>query len=137
VTVHLPTVNAGLNALSAAFLAAGYVFIRRGNTAAHRKAMLAAFATSSVFLVSYLYHHAHAGVTRFQGTGAARTVYFWLLGTHTFLAAALLPLVLTALWKAGRGDFARHKAWARVAWPVWMYVSVTGVVVTWMLYYRG
>lgn len=136
-TVHLPTVNAGLNALSAVFLTAGYVFIHRGMKEAHRRAMLAAFGTSSLFLACYLYHHFHAGVTRFQGTGAARPFYFILLGTHTVLASVLLPLVLTTLWKAYRGDWARHRAWARVAWPVWMYVSVTGVVVTWMLYYRG
>ena len=135
-TVHLPTVNAGLNALSAVFLSAGYVFIKRKNVAAHRATMLAAFGTSSVFLACYLYHHFHAGVTRFQGTGAVRSLYFLLLGTHTLLASVLLPLVLTTLWKAWRGDFIRHRAWARVAWPVWMYVSVTGVVVTWMLYYR-
>jgi putative membrane protein len=136
VTVHLPTVNMGLNALSAVFLTAGYVFIRRGDREAHRRAMLAALVTSSVFLLSYLYHHFHAGVTRFSDGGWVKTVYLWILGTHTVLAVALLPLIGVSVWKAWRGDFARHRAWARVTWPVWMYVSVTGVVVTWMLYYR-
>lgn len=136
-TFHLPTVNAGLNALSAVFLSLGYRAIRRKDVPAHRAFMGCAFVTSCIFLVSYLYHHAHAGVTRFQDTGWVRTVYFALLGTHTVLAAAVVPLVLVSLWKAWRGDFVRHRAWARVTWPVWMYVSVTGVVITWMLYYRS
>jgi putative membrane protein len=134
--VHLPTVNAGLNGLSAVFLAAGYFFIRRKNVPAHRACMTAAFVTSAVFLVSYLYHHAQAGVTRYAGLGWARTIYFLILSTHTILAVAIVPLALTALWKAWRKDFDAHRRWARVAWPLWMYVSITGVIITWMLYYR-
>lgn len=135
-TIHLPTVNACLNTLCAILLMAGYVAVKRKNVAAHRAFMGAAFLVSVLFLVSYLYHHFHAGITRFQGEGWVRTVYFTVLGTHTVLATAVVPMVLTTLWKALRGDFVRHRAWARVTWPVWMYVSVTGVVVTWMLYYR-
>jgi putative membrane protein len=136
VTIHLPTVNAGLNALSAVFLAAGYGFIRRKNVAAHKACMIAAFGASTLFLIGYLYHHAHAGITRFQGTGWWRPAYFSILSTHTVLAAAIVPLALTVLWKAYKADFARHRFWARVTWPLWMYVSLTGVVITWMLYYR-
>ena len=135
-TIHLPTVNAGFNALSALFLAAGWIFIRRGNVAAHRACMLSAFVSSLFFLTGYLYYHAHAGLTRFQGTRWVRFIYFHLLITHTILAAAIVPLVLVTLWKAVRGDFPGHRAWARVTWPLWMYVSLTGVVITWMLYYR-
>ncbi len=135
-TIHLPTVNAGFNAVSALCLTAGRVFIRRKNVAAHRACMLAAFGASILFLIGYLYHHAHAGITRFQGTGWARPVYFSILFTHTVLAVVIVPLALVTLRKALKGDFAGHRAWARVTWPLWMYVSVTGVVITWMLYYR-
>ena len=135
-TFHLPTVNAGFNGISAVFLAAGRVQIARKNVAAHRACMLSAFAASILFLIGYLYHHFHAGLTRFQGTGWIRPVYFSILLTHTVLAAAIVPMILTTLWKAWRGDFARHRAWARVTYPLWMYVSLTGVVITWMIYYR-
>lgn len=135
-TVHVPTLNAGLNALSAVFLVAGLRFIRAGRVAAHRACMAAAFVTSTVFLASYLWHHARAGVTRFEGTGWVRTLYFFILTTHTVLAAAVPPLAVLVVWKAWRGDFEGHKRWARRTWPAWMYVSVTGVVITGMLYYR-
>jgi uncharacterized membrane protein YozB (DUF420 family) len=135
VTVRdLPTLNAVLNALSAGFLLLGYVLIRQGRREAHRRAMLAAVACSAVFLTSYLVYHAQVGSVRFTGTGAIRTVYFAILLSHTVLAAVILPLVLLTLRRALRGDFARHRALARVTFPLWAYVSVTGVVVYWMLY---
>jgi uncharacterized membrane protein YozB (DUF420 family) len=135
VTVRdLPTLNAILNALSAGFLLLGYVLIRQGRREAHKRAMLAAVTCSAVFLASYLVYHAQVGSVRFTGTGAIRTVYFAILVSHTVLAAAILPLVLVTLRRALRGDFARHRAIARITFPIWAYVSVTGVVVYWMLY---
>lgn len=130
----LPTLNAVLNALSAGLLLWGYVLIRSGRREAHRRAMLAAVSCSALFLVSYLTYHAQVGSVRFRGTGAIRTVYFAVLLTHTVLAAAILPLVLVTLRRALRGDFARHRRLARITFPLWAYVSVTGVVVYWMLY---
>jgi putative membrane protein len=130
----LPTLNAVLNALSAGLLLWGYVLIRSGRREAHRRAMLAAVSCSAVFLVSYLTYHAQVGSVRFTRTGTIRTVYLTILLTHTVLAAAILPLVLVTLRRAWRGDFARHRALARVTLPLWGYVSVTGVVVYWMLY---
>ena len=130
----LPTLNAVLNALSAGFLLWGYVLIRSGRRAAHRRAMLAAVACSAVFLTSYLTYHAQVGSVRFARTGSIRTVYLAILLTHTVLAAAILPLVLVTLRRAQREDFARHKRLARITLPLWAYVSVTGVVVYWMLY---
>jgi uncharacterized membrane protein YozB (DUF420 family) len=123
-----------LNALSAGLLLWGYVLIRRGRREAHRRAMLGAVACSAVFLVSYLTYHAQVGSVRFTGTGPIRTLYFTILLTHTVLAAAILPLVLVTLRRALRGDFARHRRLARITLPIWAYVSVTGVVVYWMLY---
>jgi len=130
----LPALNAGLNALAAGLLLAGYGFIRAGRTAAHRATMLAATAVSVAFLISYLVYHAQAGSTRFQGSGAIRTLYFAILLSHTVLAAIVPFLVGTSLWFALRGRFDRHKRVAAWTWPIWMYVSVTGVVIYWMLY---
>ena len=130
----LPTLNAVLNALSAGFLLWGYVLIRTGRRAAHRRAMLAAVTCSTVFLASYLTYHAQVGSVRFARTGVLRTVYLTILLTHTVLAVAIVPLVLVTLRRALRGDFARHRALARLTLPLWAYVSVTGVVVYWMLY---
>lgn len=132
---QLPAVNAALNALSAVWLTAGYVFIRRGRVAAHRACMLAAVATSVAFLASYLIYHAQAGSTRFQSEGAIRAVYFAILGTHTVLAAAIVPLVIVALVHAMRRRFPKHRRVARWTWPLWIYVSVTGVVIYFMLYH--
>ncbi len=134
-TSYLPSVDAALNALSAVFLVAGYAFIRRKNVAAHRACMLSAFATSTLFLVCYLWYHAHHGVTRFQGRGAIRVFYFSLLGSHTVLAAVIVPLVLLTLYRALRKEFHRHRRVARWTLPLWLYVSVTGVIVYWMLYH--
>ncbi len=131
----LPTLNALLNATSAVLLFTGYRFIRRGHRLAHKRTMLAAFCTSAVFLVSYLYYHAHVGSYHFRGHGLVRPIYFTILGTHTFLAAAMVPFILLALTRALRGRFAQHKAVARYAFPVWLYVSITGVVIYLMLYH--
>ena len=130
----LPTLNAVLNALAAGFLLWGYVLIRTGRRRAHRRAMLAAVTCSAVFLASYLTYHAQVGSVRFARVGAIRTVYLTILLTHTLLAVAILPLVLVTLRRAQRGDFARHRRLARITFPLWTYVSVTGVVVYWMLY---
>ncbi len=130
----LPAWNAGLNALAATFLVAGFVFIRRRRTAAHRLSMVAAFGCSIAFLASYLFYHYHAGSVRFQGTGGVRTVYFAILLSHTVLAAAVPFLAVVTLYRALKGRFARHRRLARWTLPIWLYVSVTGVVIYWMLY---
>jgi len=131
---YLPTVNATLNGTSAVLLVAGFACIRRRNVAAHRACMLAAFVASSLFLVSYLVYHASAGSVRFTGTGWIRPVYFALLISHIVLSAVVLPLALTTIYRAWSVDFVRHRAIARWTLPVWLYVSVTGVLVYWMLY---
>ena len=131
---QLPTVNAALNGIAATLLAAGYVCIRRGRVDLHRRCMLAAFATSALFLVSYVAYHAQAGSRPFTGEGAVRVVYFTVLVSHIVLAAAILPLAIVTLRRGLRRDDARHVALARWTLPIWLYVSVTGVVVYWMLY---
>jgi len=131
----LPLVDAVLNATSAVLLLCGFYFIRRKNIPAHRACMLAAVGTSVAFLICYLtYHYVH-GVTRFPGHGAVRAFYLSLLGSHTVLAALIGPLVLTTLYRAWRQSFDRHRTIARWTLPVWIYVSITGVVVYWMLYH--
>ena len=130
----LPAVNAALHATSAVLLVLGWRLIRRGRIEAHRRAMLAAVATSTLFLVSYLVYHAQVGSVRFQGQGVLRVVYFTILTTHTILAVAIVPLVLVTLVRALQERFDRHRRLARVTFPLWCYVSVTGVVIYWMLY---
>ena len=130
----LPAVNATLNSIAATLLVSGYVLIRRGRVAQHRACMLAAFATSTLFLVSYLVYHAQVGSQPFRGEGPIRTVYFAILGSHIILAVLILPLALVTLRRGLRRDDARHVAIARWTFPIWLYVSVTGVVVYWMLY---
>ena len=130
----LPALNAALNATAAALLVTGWVLIRRGRREAHRRVMLAAVSCSAAFLVSYLAYHFQVGSVRFQGQGAIRTVYFTILLTHTVLAAAIVPLVLVTLNHGLRERFDRHRRIARVTMPLWLYVSVTGVVIYWMLY---
>ena len=130
----LPALNAALNALSAVFLATGWVLIRAGRREAHRRAMLAAVACSTLFLSSYLVYHAQVGSVRFTGQGTVRLVYFAILISHTILAVAVVPLALVTLVRALQQRFDRHRRIARVALPIWGYVSVTGVVVYWMLY---
>ena len=130
----LPAVNATLNSASALLLAAGYFFILRGNVAAHRRCMVAALTTSALFLTTYLIYHYNVGSVPFTGRGWIRVVYFSILITHTILAAVIVPLVLVTLSRALRADFVRHRRIARWTLPLWFYVSVTGVVVYWMLY---
>ncbi len=129
-----PALNAALNATSAALLTAGFGFIRRGHVQAHKTCMGLALACSSAFLVSYLVYHARVGSVAFRGEGWIRPVYFTLLATHTVLAAAIVPLALVTLRRALRGEFARHKRLARWTLPLWLYVSVTGVVIYFLLY---
>lgn len=130
----LPAWNAFLNGSSAVLLLAGYSFIRRGRILAHKSCMISAFVCSSAFLASYLYYHAHAGLVRFQGQGWIRPVYFTLLTTHTILAAAIVPLALITLSRALSRQFDRHRRIARWTLPLWLYVSVTGVIIYWLLY---
>jgi len=130
----LPTLNAALNTASAVLLLAGWRLIRHGRRDAHRRAMLLALATSTLFLVSYLAYHFEVGSVRFTGQGPIRRVYFVILVSHTVLAAAIVPLVLVTLRRALRGRFDAHRALARVTLPLWLWVSVSGVVVYWMLY---
>ena len=133
--VHdLPAVNATLNATAAVLLIWGYTLIRRRRIETHRKVMIAAFAASILFLISYLVYHSQVGSMRFQRTGAIRTVYLMILFTHTLLAAAVPVLAILTLRRAWRADFGRHRAIAVWTFPIWLYVSVTGVVVYWMLY---
>ena len=130
----LPGVNATLNAISAALLSVGYVLIRRGRIAQHRACMLAACGTSTLFLASYVVYHLNVGSVPFTREGPIRIVYFTVLITHIVLAALILPLALVTLLRALRARFAAHAAIARWTLPIWLYVSVTGVVVYWMLY---
>jgi uncharacterized membrane protein YozB (DUF420 family) len=130
----LPALNAVLNGTSAVLLLTGYNFIRRGRMQAHRLMMLAALCTSAAFLASYLYYHAHVGSVHFQGHGWSRPLYFSILLSHTILAVVIVPLVLVSLSRALRARYAMHKAIARWTFPLWMYVSVTGVVIYLMLY---
>jgi uncharacterized membrane protein YozB (DUF420 family) len=130
----LPALNASLNGMATAFLVAGYVFVRRRQIAAHRACMLAAVTASALFLTSYVIYHANAGSRPFTGTGPVRAVYFLILITHIVLAAAIVPMVLMTLARALRKRFDRHAAIARRTLPLWLYVSVTGVVIYLMLY---
>jgi uncharacterized membrane protein YozB (DUF420 family) len=135
VDVHdLPSLNAVLNASAAILLVWGYTLIRRGRRDAHKKVMLAAFGVSCAFLVSYLVYHAQVGSVRFQGTGLLRTTYLGILLTHTILAALVPFLAGITLYRGLKGDFSKHRRIARWTLPIWLYVSVTGVIVYWMLY---
>ncbi len=130
----LPMLNASLNGLSAIFLSAGYFFIKRQKKIAHRNCMLAAFTTSTIFLASYLYYHFHTGRTVFKNPEWFRPIYLAILLTHTILAVAIVPLILISLNRALKQRFELHKKIARWTWPLWMYVSVTGVVIYLILY---
>jgi uncharacterized membrane protein YozB (DUF420 family) len=134
----LPALNATFNALCCICLCAGLVLIKRGRRAAHARVMLAATAFGACFLAGYVYYHfvvqPELGPTRFHGTGFTRPAYFALLISHVVLAAANVPLVIVTLLRARRGDWERHKRIARVTWPVWFYVSVTGILVYLVLY---
>ncbi len=130
----LPTLNAALNTLTTVWLVAGYACIRARRIGAHRILMVAAVLTSTLFLASYVAHHLQVGSVRFEGTGPIRVIYFAVLISHTILATAIVPLVLVTLIRALRRRFDRHAALARFTLPIWLYVSVTGVIVYWMLY---
>jgi putative membrane protein len=136
----LPAVNASLNGLSAIFLTLGFVFIKRGNKIAHRNCMISAFVTSIIFLGCYLTYHGylaiilHRGPTRFLNPEWFRPIYLTILLTHTILAIVIVPLILITLWRAKKERFELHKKIARWTWPLWMYVSVTGVIVYLLLY---
>jgi uncharacterized membrane protein YozB (DUF420 family) len=130
-----PVIDATLNGASAVLLFVGHGFIQRGRMAAHRAFMIAALVSSSLFLTSYLYYHAHVGSVHFQGQGWSRPLYFTILISHTPLAAVIVPLVLITLSRALRQRFNRHRAIARWTYPLWMYVSITGVIVYFMLYH--
>ena len=134
-TPYLPHLNAFLNGTSAVLLLTGYSFIRAGNVRAHRACQIAALVVSTLFLTSYLVYHYHHGSTRFLGTGFVRPVYFTILTSHTILAVVIVPLIAITFYRALRGDFTRHRRIARVTLPLWLYVSVTGVVVYLMLYH--
>lgn len=131
----LPTLNATLNSIAAILLVAGYIAIRRRHIRTHKRCMLSAFVTSALFLVSYLVYHAQVGSRPFAGEGPLRLAYFAILISHVVLAAAILPLAVVTLARALRGRFDRHVALARWTLPLWLYVSVTGVVVYLMLYH--
>lgn len=131
---QLPALNATLNALAACLLALGYLRIRQGRRDQHRKLMLAALACSGAFLASYLVYHFQVGSVRFPHGGLLRAVYLAILLSHTVLATAIVPLIGVTVALALRGSHERHRRWARVTLPLWAYVSVTGVVIYWMLY---
>jgi len=135
-TVHdLPAVNATLNGLSAVFLTLGFIFIKRGQKIAHRNCMISAFCTSTVFLACYLTYHAMVKtVTHFVEPAWFRPIYLAILLTHTVLAVVIVPLILMTLWRAKKQNFEAHKKIARWTWPLWMYVSVTGVLIYLLLY---
>jgi len=142
-SIHdLPAVNASLNGLSGIFLTAGFVFIKRKNKIAHRNCMISAFVTSIAFLSCYLTYHGylaivlHQGPTHFENPLWFRPIYLTILLTHTILAVVIVPLILITLWRAKKQRFEQHKKIARWTWPLWMYVSVTGVIVYWLLYVK-
>ncbi|MBI4414340.1 MAG: DUF420 domain-containing protein [candidate division NC10 bacterium] len=131
----LPALNAALNGISALLLASGYLCIRRQRVTAHKMCMGSAFVTSTLFLISYLTYHYHVGSVPFGGRGWIRAAYLTILISHTILAATIVPLALVTLSRALRGRFSKHVRVARWTLPLWLYVSVTGVVVYWMLYH--
>jgi len=131
---HLPRVNALLNLSSALLLGLGFMWIKRRKVELLRACMVAALVVSSAFLVSYLVYHAHVGHVHYQGQGLARSLYFFILTTHTILAVAIVPFVFRTLYLAVKCRYEDHRRWARWTLPIWFYVSVTGVVIYEMLY---
>lgn len=131
----LPTLNAILNSTSALLLIWGYTLIRRRQFQAHKKVMLAAFTTSTLFLISYLIYHYNVGSVKFQHQGPVRTLYFAILLSHTLLAVAVAPMAILTLYRAMKDQLPKHRALARITLPLWLYVSVTGVIVYLMLYH--
>src|SRR6202165_668986 len=131
----LPHLNATLNASSFVLLSCGYYFIKKKRVLAHRNCQIAALSASVLFLISYIVYHSHHGVTKFAGQGIVRPVYFTILFTHTVLAVVIVPFVIVTVRRAKRKDFQRHRAIARWTLPLWLYVSITGVIVYLMLYH--
>ena len=131
---YLPHLNACLNGTSAILLFSGWRFIKARNVVAHRACQIGALIVSLLFLTSYLTYHFNHGTTRFQGTGLARPIYFTVLTSHTILAIVIVPLVVLTFYRAFRNDFVRHRRIARITLPLWLYVSITGVIVYLMLY---
>src|SRR5918994_457534 len=131
----LPHFNAALNFTTFVLLLIGYFFIRRKNIIAHRNCQIAALSVAVLFLISYVTYHSQHGATRFQGQGIARPIYFTILTTHTILATVIVPFVIITVLRAKRGDFLRHRSIARLTLPMWLYVSITGVLVYVMLYH--
>ena len=131
----LPAVNATLNGLSTVFLTLGFIFIKQGKRVAHQRCMVSALVTSALFLACYLFYHYHAGSTPFEGQGWIRPVYFVILISHILLAVVILPFIFMAFFRAFRGEFEKHRKVVRITWPLWMYVSVTGVLIYFMLYH--
>ena len=132
---NLPALNAALNGTAGILLAIGYYYIRQGNMTAHKKIMISAFVVSSVFLVSYLIYHAHAGSTKFLGTGFIRPVYFSILISHIILTAAIVPMAIITMFCGLKARYDTHKKIARWTLPIWLYVSVTGVIIYFLLYH--
>src|SRR6476660_2405630 len=132
---YLPHLNACLNGTSAILLFSGWRFIKAHNVAAHRACQVSALIVSTLFLASYLTYHYNHGTTRFQGTGLARPIYFTILTSHTILAIVIVPLIAITFYRALKLDFVRHRKIARVTLPLWLYVSITGVIVYLMLYW--
>jgi len=132
----LPALNAFLNGLSAILLTMAFLFIRKKNIVAHRRCMLAAVTCSVLFLISYLTYHAHAGTTKFLNPAWFRKIYIPLLISHTILAATIIPLIIITLTRAFKRRFENHRKIARWTWPLWMYVSVTGVLIYYLLYWK-
>ena len=131
---QLPALNASLNAVAGTFLLSGFLFIKRGARTAHKRCMLGAMTASTLFLISYVIYHLNAGSRPFEGTGTIRIIYFAILITHVILAALILPLAIVTTARGLRGQFVRHRAIARWTFPIWMYVSVTGVAIYLLLY---
>ena len=129
-----PALNAVLNSTSVIFLVLGFYFVKNKNIPVHRFCMVAAALASTVFLACYLYYHYHHGSTKYLHHDWTRPVYFAILISHTILAVLNLPLILRTLWLAGTGRFDKHKKIARITFPIWLYISVTGVIIYWMLY---
>jgi len=130
----LPTINATLNGTAAILLFLGWRAIKAGKRDTHRSLMVAALACSALFLACYLYYHYNVGTVRYQGQGPARYLYLAILGTHTPLATIMTPFILAAVWFAFKGKFDKHVRITKILWPVWMYVSITGVIIYLMLY---
>lgn len=132
---HLPSLNAALNATSGALLILGVIFIKQRLIKSHTMCMIAACCTSTLFLISYLTYHYYHGSQKFTGQGWIRPVYFTILLTHTVLAVVIVPLAIITLWRGLTGNFVKHASIARITFPMWLYVSVTGVVIYLMLYH--